>query len=120
MSKYMAKKIKDLEGNIFDSKAEYRRWVELKREESLGVITNLQRQVEYQLLPTQKLDTPRKNGERVQRNEPRVKYIADFVYERDGATIVEDVKGIKTDSYVLKRKLMKYIHGIEIKEVAMK
>nr|DAL18325.1 MAG TPA_asm: Endonuclease [Caudoviricetes sp.] len=44
-------------------------------------------------------------------------YLADFVYEKGSQTIVEDVKGMKTDVYKIKRKLMLYFHGIKIKEV---
>lgn len=44
-------------------------------------------------------------------------YLADFVYEKGSQTIVEDVKGMKTDVYKIKRKLMLYFHGIRIKEV---
>ena len=47
-----------------------------------------------------------------------VNYIADFVYEdaRTGETVVEDVKGIRTKEYIIKRKLMMYVHGIKILE----
>ena len=46
-------------------------------------------------------------------------YIADFVYTdcKTGQTIVEDTKGMRTREYVIKRKLMLYMHGIRIKEV---
>ena len=55
------------------------------------------------------------------RNERAVKYIADFVYDEQQADgsykhIVEDCKGRKTKDYIIKRKLMLYIHGISIKE----
>lgn len=43
-------------------------------------------------------------------------YVADFRYKEGGATIVEDVKGVRTSTYRLKRKLMKIVHGIDIRE----
>lgn len=49
--------------------------------------------------------------------ERGVYYIADFVYYRDGEYIVEDTKGVRTKDYIIKRKLMLYVHGIKIKEV---
>ncbi len=47
----------------------------------------------------------------------KITYLADFVYEKGSQTIVEDVKGLRTDVYKIKRKLMLYFHGIQIKEV---
>ena len=44
-------------------------------------------------------------------------YAADFVYTEDGQTVVEDAKGVRTKEYIIKRKLMLYIHGIQVKEV---
>ena len=43
--------------------------------------------------------------------------MADFVYYQDGKMVVEDTKGFKTDAYIIKRKLMRYVHGIAIKEI---
>ena len=55
------------------------------------------------------------NGNVVER---AVKYIADFVYTgEDGKTVVEDTKGMKTPAYIIKRKLMRWVHSISIKEV---
>ncbi|GAB4464458.1 MAG: hypothetical protein OHK0044_01870 [Burkholderiaceae bacterium] len=48
--------------------------------------------------------------------ERAVKYIADFVYTKDGKMVVEDTKGCRTRDYVIKRKLMLYVHGIRILE----
>lgn len=44
-------------------------------------------------------------------------YIADFVYHEDGMQVVEDTKGVRTADYIIKRKLMLWVHGIRIKEV---
>lgn len=84
-----------LDGYVFDSKAEARRWQELKLLEQKNVIQKLQRQVPYVIVP---------KGP----DERAVKYIADFQYRSEGRTIVEDVKGMKTQSYILKRKMFKY------------
>lgn len=107
-SKFKAKKV-HRNGLTFDSKAEYDRWCQLRLLEKAGIISELQRQVKYSLLPAQKI-----GGKTVER---AASYIADFVYQRDGETVVEDVKGVKTPEYVLKRKLMLYLHGIRIREV---
>lgn len=106
--KYHAKKT-ELDGITFDSKKEANRYAELKLLERSGAIHNLQRQVRYELIPAQK-----KNGKTVER---ACHYIADFVYEENGKTVVEDVKGFRTKEYVLKRKLMLQVYGIEVREV---
>ena len=105
MNKYGAKKIKDpATGFVFDSKAEFIRWCELRILERAGKISDLKRQVKYELIPKQK-------GERA------CTYLADFVYkDSDGNTVVEDTMGVKTDSYRIKKKLMLWVHGIRIKE----
>lgn len=100
-----------MDGITFDSRREAIRYRELTLLERAGKISGLQRQVKYLLLPAQKVAG--KTAERA------VSYIADFVY-RDastGETVVEDVKGVRTEVYKLKRKLMLFAHGIQIKEV---
>lgn len=108
MSKYGSKKI-TADGMTFDSRKEYFRWHELSLLERAGVISGLQRQVRFELIPSQKID-----GKVVERP---VHYVADFVYQEDGQTIVEDTKGFKTKDYILKRKMMLHTHGIRIREV---
>lgn len=106
MNKYGAKKITDpATGYVFDSKKEYHRWCELRLLERAGKITDLKRQVKYELIPKQ-------DGERA------VFYVADFVYidTANGKTVVEDTKGVRTDAYKIKRKLMLWVHHIKIKE----
>lgn len=91
---------------MFDSKAESYRYLELKLLEKAGEIENLKLQVKYELLPKQA-------GHRA------VTYIADFVYfdvKNGRKLVVEDVKGVKTEVYKLKRKMMKYFHDIDIFE----
>lgn len=111
MAKFKNKKVKTEDGT-FDSKFEYSRWVELKAMEKAGLIEDLRRQVSYTLIGTQK-------GEL--RTERPVKYNADFVYYENGKLVVEDTKSkaTKTPEYIIKRKLMKFIHGIEVKEVCI-
>ncbi len=122
MSKYHAKKI-ETEDGVFDSKKEADRWDELRKKEVKGDISNLRRQVPYLLLPKQYV-----NGRLVER---KLEYVADFVYERNGETIVEDVKPTDKNgnvsayykktaaykSFVYKRKMMLYFHHIQIKEI---
>lgn len=124
-NKYGAKKITDpATGYVFDSKKEYRRWQELRFMEKAGQIQNLQRQIKYVLIPAQYERYERysgKTGKRLKDGirclEKEVSYIADFVYEQAGKTVVEDTKGFRTADYIIKRKLMLSVHGIKIKEV---
>lgn len=100
----------EIDGITFDSKRESLRYQELKLLERAHQIINLRLQVPFELLPTQRDE----NGKVI---EKKCTYIADFVYEENGKTIVEDVKGIHTEKYLLKRKMMLYFHGIRIREV---
>ncbi|WP_278474385.1 DUF1064 domain-containing protein [Ruminococcus bromii] len=109
-SKYNNRKVRCL-GETFDSMLECERYKYLKALEQQKVISNLRRQVKYVLLPSQKDSKTQKTIER------EITYLADFVYEKGSQTIVEDVKGLRTDVYKIKRKLMLYFHGIQIKEV---
>jgi len=94
-----------VDGLVFDSKREANRWALLRIQQRDGVIFDLRRQVEYELVPKQVGERP-------------VKYVADFVYvTRAGTVVVEDVKGVKTRDYVIKRKLMLWRHGFRIVEV---
>lgn len=104
MSKYGNVKTTTSDGITHDSIKEANRWCELKLLERAGKIRLLQRQVRFELIPKQ-------DGERP------VFYIADFTYIEDGKYVVEDVKGKRTKEYIIKRKLMRWIHGIKIKEI---
>ena len=125
MAKYHNQKVV-YDGIQFDSKKEAQRYQQLKLMEKAKVICNLQRQVKYELIPAQYVD-----GKCVER---AISYISDFEYdllqplkrrtimaELDAKTIgqhiVEDVKGVRTDAYKIKKKLMLYQHGIRITEV---
>lgn len=96
-------------GIKFDSKKEANRYSELLLLERAGAITNLELQVPFELIPNQKI-----NGKVVER---ACKYVADFCYTENGQRVVEDTKGFRTAEYIIKRKLMLYVHGIRIKEV---
>ena len=114
-----------VDGIVFDSKKEAKRYQELKLMERAGYIGNLKTQVKYELIPAQYID-----GKCVERP---VTYTADFEYdvlkplpqrtvmaEADAKTIdkhiVEDVKGYRTDVYKIKKKLMLQKYGIQITE----
>ncbi len=117
-SKYNNKK-EEVDGIVFDSKKEAKRYQELKLLEQAGEIKNLQLQVKFILIPTQKApDTvgPRGGVKKGQVYEQECSYVADFVYQENGETVVEDTKGFRPDDYRIKRKLMLYIYGIRIKE----
>ena len=99
-SKYRAVKT-----NGYASKKEAKRAAELKLLEKAGKITFLGEQVKYEIVPAQK-------GERA------AHYVADFQYLLPSrGLVIEDVKGVRTREYILKRKLMLYVHGIRITEV---
>lgn len=103
------------------SRKEHDRSNQLKLWQRAGVISNLREQVPFVLIPAQYGDAgtdPHGKPVRVC-IEKSCKYIADFVYtdNETGQTIVEDTKGVRTKDYVIKRKLMLYLHGIRIKEL---
>jgi hypothetical protein len=91
----------------FDSKKEFYRYLDLELCQKAGKISGLSRQVRFELIPKQ-------DGERA------VHYTADFSYTEDGQPVVEDVKAPitkKQQDYIIRRKLMLFIHGIKIREV---
>ena len=123
-SKYGAKKqtITNSNGSVitFDSKKEMQRFVELRYMEQAGLISDLQRQVKFVLIPAQREpDTVGKRGGIIKGRliEHECAYIADFTYRQDGELVVEDAKGMRTPEYIIKRKMMLYFHKIRIKEV---
>ena len=107
--KYRNKKI-IIDGHKFDSNREGDRYLELKLLLRAGAIQDLQMQVRFELIPSQKDES----GNVIERP---VHYIADFVYTENGKMVVEDAKGFKTKDYIIKRKLMLYLHGIRVMEV---
>ncbi len=92
-----------VDGITFDSAAEARRYGELLLLVAAGDITDLKLQPRFPLLV---------NGEKV------CEYRADFQYlDADGQLVVEDVKGVRTEGYRLKAKLMRAVHRITVKEI---
>ena len=104
-----------------DSKKEHYRASELRLMQRAGLISDLREQVAYELIPAQYGECGKDLKGKTTRVllERSVKYIADFVYtdKATGQTVVEDTKGVRTKEYIIKRKLMLYLHGIRIKEV---
>lgn len=109
MNKYRNTKV-TRNGITYDSRKEADRHTVLRLLERAGRISDLKRQVKYELLPVQR-DSSGKLLERA------VSYVADFTYYENGKLIVEDVKGFKTPEYKLKKKLLLYVHGLVIREV---
>lgn len=105
-SKYHARKTV-IDGIQFDSAKEAKRYTKLRDMEQAGEIEGLRLQVPFELLPSFECEGVKYRG---------MKYIADFVYYRNGVRVVEDVKGVKTPEYKLKKKLMAYINHINVKE----
>lgn len=102
MSKYNNRRVNTPDG-WFDSQRELTRWGELKLLERAGKIKDLKRQVRFELIP--KIGRMR-----------AIVYIADFTYEEDGKSVVEDSKGYRSKVYMLKWRLMQWRHNIEVLE----
>lgn len=91
----------------FHSKKESARYVQLKLDEMSGRIKDLHLQVPFELIPKMVI-----NG----KSERAIKYVTDFTYyDANGDYVVEDVKGMITDIFKIKYRLMKLIHNIDIK-----
>ncbi len=90
-----------VDGIEFDSKAEAIRYEELKLQEKLGMISDLELQPEFLL---------QEKFKAYGKTEREIKYIADFKYfdKSKRKFIVEDVKGFRTKDFNLKRKLFLY------------
>lgn len=109
-SKYHNKKV-SFNGKLFDSKKELQRYKQLLLQQKAGAITDLETQVKFLLIPTQRDD----NGKVIERE---CSYYADFTYkDSNNNTVVEDTKGVRTAEYIIKRKLMLMMYGIRIIEI---
>ncbi|WP_436897737.1 DUF1064 domain-containing protein [Acinetobacter gyllenbergii] len=112
-NKFNAQKV-ELDGMTFDSKKEYKRYIELKAMQQCGEITRLEHHTKFELAPKTKIE-----GEK--RAKPAIRYFADFTYYIiTGERIVEDVKSAATRklaSYRTKKHLMNTVHGISITEI---
>lgn len=98
----------EIDGQVFDSKAEARYWGHLQIRLKAGEISNLRRQVPFELAPAVVIGG---------RKRPPLRYVADFVWEEGGREVVADVKGCVVDVFRVKRHLMKAVHGIDILEI---
>lgn len=95
-------------GVVFASIKEMNRYKELELYQKSGVISELELQVPFVLYES--FANPYTH-----KKEREIKYIADFMYIQNNEFIVEDVKGIKTEAYKIKRKMFIAIYGNEYK-----
>lgn len=111
-SKYNNSKTEE-DGFKFDSQKEYRRYKALKLLERTGQISDLKHHVSFELAPQVRYST-------ATRAKPALRYEADFTYVENGKLVVEDVKSkdatAKDKVYIIKKHLMMWVHGIEIRE----
>ena len=111
MSKYNSRKT-TVDGITFDSKKEARRYLVLKQMEQDGEIKNLRLQVPVELIPSFEIMVDGKK-----RKRRPITYIADFVYYKNDEKVIEDVKGLRTPVYNIKKKLFEYRYHETIREV---
>lgn len=123
-SKYLAKKA-EADGIQFASQKEMCRYLVLKEQERQGLISDLQMQVPFVLIPAQyeEVKTITKRGkEKISKKliERKCQYVADFVYTKNGEVVVEDTKGYRGSTayatYAIKRKLMLWVHNVRVVE----
>lgn len=98
-------------GVAFDSRREAARWQELKMLERAGQICELRRQVAFELVKGVKFAG-------AARARPAIRYVADFVFQERGQQVIEDVKGIETPEFKIKRHLMLALLGLEVRVTA--
>ncbi|OPY78274.1 MAG: hypothetical protein A4E65_02297 [Syntrophorhabdus sp. PtaU1.Bin153] len=117
-NKYKNKKV-EVDGIVFDSSKEAKVYADLKVLKASGEIKDFARQVKFELIPNQYEDIQDEKGKTKKKLVERaVTYVADFVIDHnDGSKAVIDVKGYPDQKYGIKRKLMRYMHGIAIQEV---
>ena len=122
-SKYGNRKV-TIEGINFDSEREAKRYLILKEYQNKGDISDLKLQVVYELIPAIKeLKTVVLKTKTIQKEvtiQQAITYRCDFTYIKDEKLIVEDVKispKMLPPEYKLKKKLLRYVHGIDIREV---
>ncbi|MGF7108235.1 DUF1064 domain-containing protein [Treponema pedis] len=92
--KVASKDRRTADGIVFASRSEMKRYQELKMLEKAGVISDLELQPKFLLVPA------------TEKGGKAVHYVADFAYIKDGQKIYEDVKGVQTEVYKLKKKLL--------------
>ncbi len=110
----------------FDSKREMKRYLVLKEAQDKGVITNLELQPKYELIPAIREEYIKhlKTKDKVETRTVQlaITYTADFRYKKDGITVVEDVKASPNmaaldKAFLLKEKMFRYFFGFPIKRV---
>lgn len=110
----------------FDSKREMKRYLVLKEAQDKGVITDLELQPKYELIPAIREEYIKhlKTKDKVETRTVQlaITYTADFRYQKDGATVVEDVKASPNmaaldKAFLLKEKMFRYFFGFPIKRV---
>lgn len=110
-NKYKAKKAV-VDGIVFDSRKEAKRYTELKKLEEMGSIRDLSLQVQFELMPSFEIVIDGKK-----RKRRPITYVADFVYYKGNEKVIEDVKGLRTPVYKIKKKLFEYRYHETIREV---
>ena len=122
-SKYNNKKVV-YQGISFDSKKEMERYMYLLDAQRNGVITDLQRQVKFELIPAVREEyiehLKTKDKVKTRTLQLAITYTCDFSYKKDGELVIEDVKAspkMLPKEYILKKKLLFAIHRISIKEI---
>jgi len=120
-SKYKSKKV-EIDGIIFASKKEAKYYEIFKAKKMADEIKDFFMQVPFILVPVQKEQvTVFKNGKPITKEkvvEHAVTYVADFVViNHDESRDVYDVKGFPDQKWVIKRKLMRHVHGIVLQEL---
>lgn len=109
-AKYGNRRAVSADGLKFDSVAELHRWTHLCILQRAGLISDLRRQVAFELVRGVKFAG-------AARARPAIRYVADFVYLEHGAEVIEDVKGVETPEFKLKRHLMLALLGREVRVV---
>ena len=114
----------EYDGIKFDSKKEMQRYVLLKEAEKDGLISNLQLQVKFELIPAVKEEyvehLKTKDKIKTRTLQLPITYTCDFMYDKGDETIIEDIKAspkMLPKEYTLKKKMMFALKGIQIKEV---
>lgn len=114
----------EYDGIKFDSKKEMQRYIVLKDAENSGVISNLELQVKYELIPAVREEyiehLKTKDKVKTRTLQLPITYTCDFQYLKDGVLIVEDVKAspkMLPKEFVMKEKMMFALKGIKIKKV---
>lgn len=100
-----------VDGVTFDSKREAEYWHQLCLQQRAGLVFDLRRQVAFELAPGVKFAGAK-------RAQPALRLIVDFAYrDRHGQQVLEDVKGVLTTAFTIKRHLLKAVHGLEVRVI---